>query len=167
MNSPSLSSLPVNQISPPIPSIAERSRQVPTVTASASTGVASVTIKPNGVSAVKDSSLTDSSICGVQNTDARSSAASCDASSPLPKKGSEAFSEISTQQSKSSEEILPKQSTASVVVTADKVTVLPISAVAEDSVSVVTNNEASTREPISRSNSLKDNQKKPGKRPII
>ncbi|CAI8606741.1 unnamed protein product [Vicia faba] len=169
MNSPSLSSLPVNQISPPIPSIAEppiaeRSRQVPTVTASASTGVASVTIKPNGVSAVKDSPLTDSSICGVQNTDARSSAASCDASSPLPKKGSEAFSEISTQQSKSSEEILPKQSAASVVVTADKVTVLPTSAVAEDSVSVVTNNEASTREPISRSNSLKDNQKKPGKK---
>ncbi|XP_058743350.1 eukaryotic translation initiation factor 4G-like isoform X2 [Vicia villosa] len=169
MNSPSLSSLPVNQISPPIPSIAEppiveRSRQVPNVTASASTGVASVTIKPNGVSAVKDSSLIDSSICGVQNPEARSSAASCDTSSALPKKGSETFSEISTQQSKSIEEILPKQSAASVVVTADKVTVLPTSAVAEDSVSVVTNNEASTREPISRSNSLKDSQKKPGKK---
>ncbi|KAI5423217.1 eukaryotic translation initiation factor 4G isoform X1 [Lathyrus oleraceus] len=168
VNSPSLSSLPVNQISPPIPSIAEppiaeRSRQVPNVTASASTGVASVTIKPNGVSAVKDSSLTNSSVCSVQNTEARSSA-SCDASSPLPQKGNEAFSEISTQQSKSSEEILPKQSAESLVVTADKVTVLPTSAVTEDSVSVVTNNEASTREPISRSNSLKDNQKKPGKK---
>jgi hypothetical protein len=40
----------------------------------------------------------------------------------------------------------------------------PSSAVTVDSVSVVTNNEASMREPISGSNSLKDNQKKPGKK---
>ncbi|KAI5409592.1 hypothetical protein KIW84_055136 [Lathyrus oleraceus] len=71
------------------------------------------------------------------------------------------------EESKPSEEILPKQSAESVVVTADKVTVLPTSVVTEDSVSVVINNEANTREPISRSNSLKDNQKKPEKRPII
>ncbi|KEH17961.1 eukaryotic translation initiation factor 4G-like protein [Medicago truncatula] len=150
INSSSLSSLPVNKVSTPIPHIAEaptaeRSREVPKVTSSASTGV-SVTIKPSAVSAVTDSSLTNSSISGVQNPDTSS--------------------EISTQHSKSSEDSsissLPKQSAASVV-TDEKLTVLPTPAVTVDSVSVVTNNEANTREPVSRSNSAKDNQKKSGK----
>lgn len=151
INSPSLSSLPVHKVSTPIPHIAEaptaeRSREVPKVISSASTGV-SVTIKPSGVSAATDSSLTNSSICGVQNP--------------------ETSSEISTQHSKSSEDSsisssLPKQSAGSVV-TAEKLTVLPTPAVTVDSVSVVTNNEANTREPVSRSNSSKDNQKKSGK----
>ena len=138
INSSSLSSLPVNKVSTPIPHIAEapnaeRSREVPKVTSSASTGV-SVTIKPSGVSAVQNP---------------------------------ETSSEISTQHSKSSEDSLlssslPKQSAASVV-TAEKLTVLPTPAVTVDSVSAVTNNEANTREPVSRSNSSKDNQKKSGK----
>ncbi|XP_045792328.1 eukaryotic translation initiation factor 4G-like isoform X3 [Trifolium pratense] len=172
MNSPSLNSQPVNKVSTPIPRIAEpptveRSREVPNVISSAPTGVASVTIKPSGVSAVAESSLTNSSICGVQNNETPSSAASCDTSSPLPQKGSETFSEISTGKSKSSEDSsvlssLPKQAAASVV-GAEKLTMPPSSAVTVDSVSVVTNNEASMREPISGSNSLKDNQKKPGK----
>ncbi|KAJ1415457.1 Serine aminopeptidase, S33 [Sesbania bispinosa] len=57
-----------------------------------------------------------------------------------------------------------KQSAAPVVVTAEKLAdtslVLPSAAVSEDSASVVANNEDRRRESLSRSNSLKDNQKK-------
>ncbi|TKY68870.1 Eukaryotic translation initiation factor 4G [Spatholobus suberectus] len=108
MNSSSLGPPPVNKASTP-------------------TGVAPVTIKPSGTSAIVDSSLSNSSISGVQNGESPSSTASCDASSSVLQKRSETCSEISLQQSKLS----------------------------SDSVPVVSNNEGG-RESLSRSNSLKD-----------
>ncbi|KAJ1439577.1 MIF4G-like, type 3 [Sesbania bispinosa] len=159
MNSSSHSSVPVNKTSHPIPGmveppIPESSHDAPNAVSSVPTRVASVTIKPSGVSAVVDSSLANSSVSGDQNREPPSSAASCDTSSSVPQKGSETS--------------LVKQSAAPVVVTAEKLAdtslVLPSAAVSEDSASVVANNEDRRRESLSRSNSLKDNQKKLGKK---
>ncbi|RZC02526.1 eukaryotic translation initiation factor 4G-like isoform X1 [Glycine soja] len=108
MNSSSLGSPPISKASTP-------------------TGVASLAIKPSGTSANVDSSLSNSSISDVQNTESPSSTASCDASSSVLQKGSETCSEISLPQYKLS----------------------------SDSVPVVDNNEGG-RESLSRSNSLKD-----------
>ncbi|KAL3028073.1 hypothetical protein AAZX31_03G093400 [Glycine max] len=95
--------------------------------ASTPTEDASLTIKPSGTSAIVDSSLSNSSISDVQNTESPSSTASCDASSSVLQKGSETCLEIFLQQHKLS----------------------------SDSVPVVSNNEG-RRESLSRSNSLKD-----------
>ncbi|XP_027334271.1 eukaryotic translation initiation factor 4G-like isoform X2 [Abrus precatorius] len=137
MNPSSLSSLPTNKASTPSgivePPMLEFSHDVSNMTPSAPSVVASVTIKPSGMSAVVES---NSSISGVQNGESPSSAASCDINSSVPQKGPEICSETPSQHSKSS---------------------------IADSVSVVSNNEGG-KESLSRSNSLKDNQKKPGKK---
>ncbi|KAE9611191.1 putative initiation factor eIF-4 gamma, MA3 [Lupinus albus] len=175
MNSSPLGSPPVNKASTPIIGIveahkSESSRDVPNALSSAPIGVTSVTIKTSGASAVLDSSLPNSSISGDQNRES-SSAASCDTTSLVPQKGSESYTENSSQQSKLASESsvlcsLPKQSSASVAVSSEKLTAapltLPSSTASEDSVSVVSNNEGIRNEPLSRSNSLKDKSGKKG-----
>nr|KYP37313.1 Eukaryotic translation initiation factor 4G [Cajanus cajan] len=75
--------------------------------ASTSTGVASVTIKPSSMPAVVGSSLSNSSISGVQNGESPSSTSFCDANSSVQQKASEICSEISGQQSKLSGDSVP------------------------------------------------------------
>ncbi|XP_061357999.1 eukaryotic translation initiation factor 4G isoform X2 [Gastrolobium bilobum] len=173
MNSQSLGSLPVNKtiipgiVEPPIP---EHSNDVPNVKSTGTLGVASVTIRPSGVSAVVDPLLSNPGISGGQNKESPSSAPSCDASSSVPQKGAETCSEIPSQQSKlpSDSLVLSSLSKQSATVTAEKLTATPLmmpsSAVSEDSVSVVSNNEGRRIESLRSSSSLKDNQKKPGKK---
>ncbi|KAL2319814.1 hypothetical protein Fmac_028783 [Flemingia macrophylla] len=90
-------------------------------------GVASVTIKPNSMPAVVESSLSNSSISGVQNGESPSSTSACNANSSVRQKGSENCSETSGQQSKLSSDCVP----------------------------VVSNNKGG-KESFSRSNSLKE-----------
>ncbi|KAK7277204.1 hypothetical protein RIF29_18355 [Crotalaria pallida] len=166
MNSSSVGSPPVNKVSTPITGIvtppnSENSRDVPNVMSSAPLGVTSVSIKPSGVSAAVHSSLSNSS----------NSASSCDSSSSVPQKGSETCTENSSQHSKLSSNSsvlcsLPKPSSASGAVSAEKPTVtpltLPSSSAGEDSVTVVSSKEDKRKEFLSRSNSSKDNnQNKP------
>ncbi|KAE9600793.1 putative initiation factor eIF-4 gamma, MA3 [Lupinus albus] len=168
---------PVNNSS--IPSIgsveahnSESSRDGLRALSSTPSGVTSVTIKPSAASAVVGSSLPNSSISGVQNSES-CSAASCDTSSFVPQEGSETCIESISQQSNlainsSVLGSLPKQSSASVAVTDEKLTatplMLPSSTATEDSVSVVSNNEGRRGESLSRSNSPKDDQNKPWKK---
>ncbi|KAJ1375739.1 MIF4G-like, type 3 [Sesbania bispinosa] len=131
------SSLPVNKAGTLVPSNVEPpnpefSRDVQNAISLPPSGVNSVSIKPSGVSVVVDSSISGAQKSGSPS----SSVTSGDVSSSVPPKGSETCSEISSQQS------------------------IAASAVTEDSVSVVSNNEGRKKESLSRSNSLKDNQKK-------
>ncbi|XP_027337614.1 eukaryotic translation initiation factor 4G-like isoform X2 [Abrus precatorius] len=143
VNSSPHSSLPVNRAGTSIPGNAEPpnpefSRDVHNAISSASSGVTSVSIKPSGGSGVVDSSFANSSVSGTQ-------------------KRSET-SEISSQQLKLSSDSsvlssLPNLSAASAVKSTSA------SLLSEDSVSGVPNNESRKQESLSRSNSLKDNQK--------
>ncbi|XP_057450984.1 eukaryotic translation initiation factor 4G-like isoform X2 [Lotus japonicus] len=168
INSPSLL---VGKASTPIPGIVEPttvnfSRDVPHMS-----GVASVTIKSSGMPPVVDSSSAKSSFSDVQNREPPGSSLNCDAGSSVPQKESEILNTSPQQSNYSSDSSvlssLPKQSTASVPITTEKLAVtpsmLPASGVSEDSISVVSNHEQ-RKESLSRSNSLKDNQKKPGKK---
>ncbi|MED6112357.1 hypothetical protein PIB30_060960 [Stylosanthes scabra] len=167
MNSSSHSSLPANKIVNHIPGIVEPSnpkfsRDVHNTIPPSSTGATSVSVR----SGVVDSSVANSNISAAQKTQksdsARSSAVSTNASSSLPQKDAETFSEVSLEQSNLSSDSsvlssLPKQSAAYT-----KVTAAPMkhsSAVNEEAVSVVSNNEEKGKESLSRSNSLKDTNK--------
>ncbi|CAL0305964.1 unnamed protein product [Lupinus luteus] len=143
----------------------ESSRDVPNTPSSAPFGATSVTIKPSGPSAVVDSSLPNSSISGIQNRES-SSTASFDTSSFVLQKGSETGTDNSSLQSKLTSNTsvlcsLPKQSSASVSVSDEKLTAtpltLPSSTPSMDSVLVVSNNEAQMKKSLDSSNSLKDN----------
>ncbi|CAL0329514.1 unnamed protein product [Lupinus luteus] len=177
MNSSSLGPPPVNNSS--IPSIgsvethnSESSRDGPRALSSTPSGVTSVTIKPSAAPAIVGSSLPNSSISGVQNSES-CSAASCDTSSFVPHEGSETCIESISQQSNltSNSSVLgslPNQSSPSVAVSDEKLTTtpltLPSSNASEDSVSVVSNNEGRRKETLGRSNSPKDDQNKPLKK---
>ncbi|XP_020223620.1 eukaryotic translation initiation factor 4G [Cajanus cajan] len=163
VNSSSHSSLPVNKAGTLIPGNAEPpntdfSRDVHNTISSAPPGVTSVSIKPSGGSGVVDLSFSKSS---TQKTGSPSSSlTSSDAFSSVPLKGSET-AEISSQQTKFSSDSsvlgsLPNLTAAS----AAKPTSASLLLSREDSVSVVPNNEGRKKESLSRSNSLKDNQKK-------
>ncbi|CAL0324354.1 unnamed protein product [Lupinus luteus] len=135
MNSSSLGSPPVNKSSTPIIGIveahkSESSRDVPNSLSSAPLGVTSVPIKTSGASAFVESSSPNSSISGVQNRES-SSAVSSDTSSFVPQKGSETYTENSSQQSKLASDSSalsspPKQSSASVAVSSEKLTADPL-----------------------------------------
>ncbi|KAL1352852.1 hypothetical protein HN51_016833 [Arachis hypogaea] len=168
MNSSSHSSLPVNKVVNHIPGIVESSnpkfsRDVHNAISQSSTGATSVSVKLSSGSGVVDSSVANSNISAAQKSDpARASVVSGNASSSLPQKGSETSSEASLEQSKLSGDSsvlssLPKQSAAYTKVTAAPMK--PSSAVNEEAVLVVSNNEEKGKESLSRSNSLKDNKK--------
>ncbi|KAH1054445.1 hypothetical protein AAZX31_08G329700 [Glycine max] len=167
VNSSSHSSLPVNKAGTSIPGNAEPpnpefSWDVHNTFLSAPSGVTSVSIKPSGGSGVVDSSFSNSS--NQKSGSPSSSLTSGDAFSSVPLKGSET-TEISSQQSKVSSDSsalnsLPNLSAACTVKPTSASLLLPTSAVSEESVSVLPNNEGRKKESLSRSNSLKDNQKK-------
>ncbi|KAI4354637.1 hypothetical protein L6164_003485 [Bauhinia variegata] len=165
INPSSLSSVPVGKTGAPIlgvpePASAEHSRDVHNVILSAPPAASSVTIKPSSGSGVEKSESPSSS------------GASSDAPSSVPQRVVETHADISSQPSKSSSEasnLLPKQSAAASVAPSTEnlttATSIPaLNAVSEDSVSAGSNNEGKCKESLSRSNSLKDNQKKPGKK---
>ncbi|XP_014523092.1 eukaryotic translation initiation factor 4G isoform X2 [Vigna radiata var. radiata] len=163
VNSSSHSSLPVNKAGTPIagnaePPNPEFSRDVHSAILSAPSGVTSVSIKPSGGSGVADSFANSST---QKNVSPSSALTSGDAFSSAQLKGSE-IAEISSQQSKFSTDSsvvnsFPNLSSAK---PASASLLLSTSAVSEDSVSVIPNNEGRKKESVSRSNSLKDNQKK-------
>ncbi|GAU43850.1 hypothetical protein TSUD_174680 [Trifolium subterraneum] len=147
-NSSSHNSLPVNKTATSIsgnvePPKREFSHDVPNAISSTMSGASSVSIKPSVGSAVVVSSFANS-ISGAQKDGSPSS--SSDACSFVPPKGSETYSKISSE--KSTAEKLISSSLS------------PSSALSEDSVPVVSNNEGIKKESLSRSNSLKGNQKK-------
>ncbi|KAK7373490.1 hypothetical protein VNO80_06900 [Phaseolus coccineus] len=163
VNSSSHSSLPVNKAGTPItgnaePPNPEFSRDVHNAILSAPSGVTSVSIKPSGGSGVADSFANSSTQKIVSPS---SSSTPGDTFSSAPLKGSE-IAEISSQQSKLSTDssILSSFPNLSSAKPASASLLLSTSAVSEDSVSVIPNNEGIKKESVSRSNSLKDNQKK-------
>ena len=169
MNPPSLSSLPGSKIGTPMPN-QDRSYDVHNVMSSAPSGVTSVTIKPSGGSGVVDSSAVGSIVSGVEKNESHnSSGLAGDARSSAPQKGSETCSDVSSLQSKSSTDSSASESFAkqSASVSAEAPTtaqLMPDSAVKiEDSVSVLSNN-VGKKDSLSGSNSLKDNQKRSGKK---
>ncbi|KAJ7950724.1 Eukaryotic translation initiation factor 4G [Quillaja saponaria] len=172
---PSLNSLPVNKTGTPIHNIVEvpkleHSREVHNVVSSTPSGATPVTVKPSGGSGVVVTSISNcNSSTGIENNESPTpSKASGEASSSIPQKNSETCSEITLQQSKSgtdSSKLPPKQSTAVYIENVTFNPSLPASAVlAEESLSIMSNNEGRRKEPLMRSNSIKDHQKKPGKR---
>ncbi|CAK8541348.1 unnamed protein product [Lathyrus sativus] len=126
---------------------------VPNAIPSTLLGVSSVSIKPSGGSDILNSSFANSNISGAQKGGSPSSSVtSSDVHSLVPPKGPEICSEISSQQSTAASASAEKLTSASL---------LPSStAISENSVSAVSNNEDRYKESLSRSNSLKDNQKK-------
>ncbi|KAI5430410.1 eukaryotic translation initiation factor 4G isoform X2 [Lathyrus oleraceus] len=129
------------------------SRDVPNAIPSTLLGVSSVSIKPSGGSGIVNSSFANSNISGAQKGGSPSSSVtSSDVHSLVPPKGPEICSEISSQQSTAASAFAEKLTTDSL---------LPSStAISENSVSAVSNIEGRNNESLSRSNSLKDNQKK-------
>ncbi|CAJ1779180.1 unnamed protein product [Sphenostylis stenocarpa] len=163
VNSSSHSSLPVNKSGAPIPGNAELpnaefSRDVHNTILSAPSGVTSVSIKPSGGSGVADSFANSST---QRSASPSSSLKSGDAFSSAPLKGSET-AEICSQQSKLSTDssVLSSFPNPSAVKPASASLSFSTSAVSEDSISVAPTNDGRSKESLSRSNSLKDNQKK-------
>ncbi|MED6209293.1 hypothetical protein PIB30_053252 [Stylosanthes scabra] len=147
MNSSSHSSLPANKVVNHNPGIVEPSnpkfsQDVHNAIPPSLTGTTSVSVKLSSGSGVVDLSVAHSNISGAQKT----------------KKIDSARSSVSNLSSDSSVlSSLPKQSAAYT-----KVTAAPMkdsSAVNEEAVSVVSNNEEKGKESLSRSNSSKDNNK--------
>jgi translation initiation factor 4G len=156
---PQLSShntLPGNKVVTSIPGNVEQrsqeiSRDMPNAISSTILGVSSVSIKPSGGSGVVDSSFANSSNSGDQKGGSPSSSVtSSDVYSLVPPKGPETCSEISSQQSTAASVSAEKLTPASLVPSS--------TAFSENSVSAL--NEGRNKESLSRSNSLKDNQKK-------
>ncbi|XP_058752060.1 eukaryotic translation initiation factor 4G-like isoform X2 [Vicia villosa] len=129
------------------------SRDVPNAIPSTLLGVSSVSIKPSGGSGIVNSSFANSNISGAQKGGSPSSlVTSSDVYSLVPPKGPEICSEVSSQQSTAASASSEKLTLTSL---------LPSSTtISEHSVSAVSNNEGRNQESLSRSNSLKDNQKK-------
>lgn len=153
-NSVSHNSLPVNKTVASISGIVEPpnrefSRDVPNAISSTVSGASYVSTKPSG-SGVVISSFSDSISSAKKDGSPNSVVTSSDASSSLPPKESGTCSEISSQQS--------------TVASSEKLTsasLLPSSSVlSKNMVSDVSKNEGKNKESLSRSNSLKDNQKK-------
>jgi translation initiation factor 4G len=160
---PQLSShntLPGNKVVTSIPGNVEQrsqeiSRDMPNANSSTILGVSSVSIKPSGGSGVVDSSFANSSNSGDQKGGSPSSpVTSSDVYSLVPPKGPETCSEIPSQQSTAASVSAEKLTPASLVPSS--------TAFSENSVSAL--NEGRNKESLSRSNSLKDNQKKPEKK---
>ncbi|CAI8612435.1 unnamed protein product [Vicia faba] len=153
-NSVSHNSLPVNKTVASISGIVEPpnrefSRDVPSAISSTVSRASYVSIKPSG-SGVVISSFSDS-ISGAKKDGSPSSlVTSSDACSSVPPKGSDTCSEISSEQS--------------TVASCEKLTsasLLPSSSsLSKNMVPDVSKNEGRNKETLSRSNSLKDNQKK-------
>jgi translation initiation factor 4G len=140
-----------------VPRNLEFSRDAPKAISPTLIGASSVSIKPSGGSDKVDSSFSNSIISGAQKGGSPSSSVTSSGAHPLvPPKGPGACSEISSQQSSAASAPTEKITSASL---------LPSStAFSEHSVSVVSNNEGQNKEALSRSNSLKGNQKKPQKK---
>ncbi|CAJ2669951.1 unnamed protein product [Trifolium pratense] len=154
---PQLSShntLPGNKIVTSIPGNVEQRNQefshdMPNAISSTPLGVSSVSIKPCGGSGAMDSSFANSSN-SQKGGSPISSVTSSDVYSLVPPKGPETCSEISSQQSTAASVSAEKLTSASL---------LPSStAFSENSVCAL--NEGRNKESLSRSNSLKDNQKR-------
>ncbi|KAJ7961875.1 Eukaryotic translation initiation factor 4G [Quillaja saponaria] len=175
MNLSSLNSVTVNKTGTPMHSVVdppnfEHSHDAQSVVSSTPSGTTHVTIKPSGGSSVVGTSLSNSnSLAGIEkNESPKPSMESGEAISSVPQKDSETCSDITLQRSKSgadSSKSLPKHSTA---VYTENVTSNPSftasAALSEESVLVQSNNEGRRNEPVNRSNSIKDHQKKPGKK---
>ncbi|XP_054780323.1 eukaryotic translation initiation factor 4G isoform X3 [Prosopis cineraria] len=162
-NQISLSSLPVSKTGTIVPGHGEmpnleHPRDVPKVISSTTFGLTHASIKTSGGSGVKTGEFPSSS------------RASIDAGSTVSQKGSDNYSETSSQHSKSSSDSfvpgsLPKQPAAGSAEKLASTPLMPSSAsVSENSASVVSNNEGRRKESLSRSNSMTDNHKKTGKR---
>ncbi|KEH22484.1 eukaryotic translation initiation factor 4G-like protein [Medicago truncatula] len=136
-----------------VPRNLEFSRDAPKAISPTLIGVSSVSIKPSGASDKVDSSFSNSNISGAQKGGSPSSSVISSGAHPLvPHKGPVICSEISSPQSNAASASTEKITSASL---------LPSStAFSEHSVSVVSNNEGRNKESLSRSNSLKGNQKK-------
>ncbi|KAI9100829.1 hypothetical protein K1719_024191 [Acacia pycnantha] len=175
-NQLSIGSLPVNKNGASVPGLSEtpnleHSRDVQKVMSSGKSGVTHASIKPSGGSGIVDSTITNSSISVVKTSESPSYLGSSNyIGSTVSHKGSDNSLETSSQQSKSSSDSfvskpVPKQPAAGPAEKLASTPLMPSSAaVIENSVSVVPNNEGRRKESLSRSNSLKDNQKKTGKR---
>ncbi|XP_054780320.1 eukaryotic translation initiation factor 4G-like isoform X2 [Prosopis cineraria] len=171
----SIGSLPVSKTGTFVPGFGEtpnleHSRDSQKVISSGMSGVAHASIKPSGSSGIVDSTITNSGISVKTSESPGYLGASIDAGSTVSPKVSDNFSETSSQQSKPSSDSfvsrsLSKQPAAGSAEKLASTPLMPFSAaVSENSVSVVSNNEGRKKESLSRSNSLKDNQKKTGKR---
>ncbi|KAK4269854.1 hypothetical protein QN277_022959 [Acacia crassicarpa] len=175
-NQLSIGSLPVNKNGASVPGLSEtpnleHSPDVQKVMSSGTSGVTHASIKPSGSAGSVDSTITNSSISVVKTSESPSYIGSSNyIVSTVSHKGPDNFLETSSQQSKSSSDSFvsrpePKQPAAG---SAEKLVSTPLmpssAAVSENCVSVVPNNEGRRKESLSRSNSLKDNQKKTGKR---
>ncbi|CAI8612517.1 unnamed protein product [Vicia faba] len=153
-NSVSHNSLPVNETVASISGIVEPpnqefSRDVPNVISSTVFGASYVSIKPSG-SGVVISSFSDS-ISGAKKDGSPSSlVTSSDACSSVPPKGSDTCPEISSEQSTAASS--EKLTSASLLPSS--------SALSKNMVPDVSLNQGRNKESLSRSNSLKDNQKK-------
>ncbi|KAL5866209.1 hypothetical protein ACOSQ3_003723 [Xanthoceras sorbifolium] len=184
MNPAALSALPVSKTGTPMPGLAEplnleHSRDVHNVASSASSGAVQVTVKPalGSVGEKAIDSLSDSSPAVGKVGSPRSSRPSGEASASLPQRDSESFSEKSVHPIKPGSESsmsklssgATKQSAAvSAVVASENLAPNSLSsssgAPSEESLSVITNTDGRRKETLSRSNSIKDHQKKPVKK---
>ncbi|XP_059434971.1 eukaryotic translation initiation factor 4G [Corylus avellana] len=181
---PALSSLPVNKTGTQMHGVAdltnlEHSRDVHTIISSAPSTTIPVTVKPSAGSIgekVADS-MRPSSSHGVEKGESpKHVRPSGEASSTHPQRDSEICSESSLQQSKHGTEslvskllpVVTKQSAVSAVVSSEGLVSNPLSSASvspsEESTVVVPNNEGRRREILGRSNSMKDHQKKTGKK---
>jgi translation initiation factor 4G len=181
---PALSSLPVNKTGTQMHGVAdlpnlEHSRDVNTIISSAPSTTIPVTVKPSAGSIgekVADSMRPNSSH-GVEKSESPIHVVpSGEASSTHPRRDSEICSESSLQQSKHGTEslvskllpVVTKQSAVSAVVSSEALLSNTLSSASvspsEESTVVVPNNEGRRRDILGRSNSMKDHQKKTGKK---
>lgn len=180
---PAFSSIPVNKTGNQMHGVADipnldHSRDVHNIISSAPTTTIPVTVKPSAGSIgekVADSMRPNSSHGVEKGESPKHVRPSGEASSSHSQRDSEICSESSLQQPKHSPEslaskLLPvatKQSAVSAVVSSEGLVSNPLSALvsaSEESTVVVPNNEGRRRETLGRSNSIKDHQKKTGKK---
>jgi len=158
----------------------EHSRDLHTIISSASSTTIPVTVKPSAGSIgekVADLMRPNSSHDAEKGESPKHVRPSGEASSSHPEKDSEICSESSLQQSKHDTESLAaskslpvatNQSAVSAVISSEGLVSNPLSSAlfspSEESTVVVPNNEGRRREILGRSNSIKDHQKKIGKK---
>jgi len=181
---PALSSLPVNKTGTQMHGVAdlpnlEHSRDLHTIISSAPSTTIPVTVKPSAGSIgekLADSMRPNSSHGAEKGESPKHVRPSGEASSSHPERDSEICSESSLQQSKHDTESLvskslpvaTNQSAVSAVISSEGLVSNPLSSAlvspSEESTVVVPNNEGRRREILGRSNSIKDHQKKKGKK---
>jgi translation initiation factor 4G len=157
----------------------EHSRDVNTIISSAPSTTIPVTVKPSAGSIGEKvaGSMQPNSSHGVEKSESpKHVGPSGEASSTHPQRDSEICSESSLQQSKHGTEslvskllpVVTKQSAVSAVVSSEALLSNPLSSASvspsEESTVVVPNNEGRRRDILGRSNSVKDHQKKRGKK---